>query len=41
MEHKAAHDLHAVRAHAEHAACRLTDGREGLGEKIVERFAAG
>ena len=41
MEHKAAHDLHAVRAHAEHPACRLTDGRESLGEKIVERFAAG
>ena len=41
MEHKAAHDLHAVRAHTKHAACRLTDGCEGFGEKIVERFAAG
>ena len=41
MEHDAAHNLHAVRAHAEHPACRLADGCESLGEKIVERFAAG
>ena len=41
MEHDAAHDLHAVRAHTKHPAGCLADGCEGLGEKIVERFAAG
>ena len=40
MEHDAADDLHTVRAHAEHAACRLADGCERLRQQIVERFTA-
>ena len=39
VQHDAAHDLHAVWPHAEHAAGRLAADREGLRQQIVERLA--
>ena len=41
MEHDAADDLHAVRAHAEHAVCGLADSGECLGQELVKRLAGG
>ena len=38
MQHDTADDLHAVRPHPEHAACRLTADGERLGQQIVERL---
>ena len=39
MEHDAADELHAVGVEPDDAPRRLTDGRERLGQDVVERFA--
>ena len=41
MEHDAAHQLHGVGAHAQHAVSGLPHGGEGLRQNVVQRFAVG
>ena len=41
MQHDAAHDLHPVRAHAEHTVSRLAADGERLRQKRVKRLTGG
>ena len=41
MQHDAAHQLHRIGAHAQHAVRRLADGGKGLRQDVVQRFAIG
>ena len=41
MQHNAAHQLHTVRAHAQHAVGGFAGGGEGFGQDVVQRFAVG
>ena len=41
MEHNAAHQLHGVGAHAQHAVGGLPHGGKGLRQDVVQRFAVG
>ena len=41
MQHNAAHQLHPVGAHTQHAVCRLPHSGKGLRQNVVQRLAVG